>query len=111
MTFIQDTLRPFGITRRYKGFKHTVFAIYLSVTEEDRMEAVTKEIYMETASHFGCKWTCVERNIRTAVSRAWQTNPQRLEQMAGYPLSGPPTSSEFIDIVSTYIIRNPPPRP
>lgn len=110
MTFIQDTLRSFGVTRRYKCFKYTVFAIYLSVTEKDRVESV-KKIYIETASHFGCKWTCVERNIRSAVSRAWQINPQRLEQMAGYPLSGPPTSSEFIAIVSTYIIRNSSPQP
>lgn len=110
MTYIQDTLRPFGITRCYKGFRHAVYAIHLAVTEEKRMEAVTKEIYMETASLFGCDWTCIERNIRTAVSRAWQINPSLLNQMAGYPLSEPPTSSEFIEIISTYIMRNPQPQ-
>lgn len=59
MTTIQETLRLFGITRCYKGFKHTAFAIALAVSGEERLEAVTKEIYMETASHFGCKWTAV----------------------------------------------------
>lgn len=105
MTCIQDVLRPFGITRCYKGYKHTSYAIYLAVTENERLEAVTKEIYMETAQHFGCKWTAVERNIRTTVSRAWQVNPALLCQMAGYPLSSAPTASEFIEIVSSYIIR------
>ena len=75
MTIIQDTLRLFGITRCYKGFLHTAYAIYLAVQDESRLEAVTKEIYMATASRFHCRWTAVERNIRTAVARAWKINP------------------------------------
>lgn len=57
---IQEILRRLGITRCYKGFKHTEFAIALAVSNEERLEAVTKEIYMETASRFHCKWTAVE---------------------------------------------------
>lgn len=106
MTTIQNTLRPFGITRCYKGFKYTVYAIHLVIENEDRLDAVTKEIYMETASYFGCKWTAVERNIRTAVSKAWRVNPDLLCRMAGYPLSDTPTASAFIEIISSYIIRS-----
>ena len=85
MTAVQDILRSFGITRCYKGFKHTEYAICLAIQDESRLEAITKEIYMETAAHFECNWTAVERNIRTAVSRAWSVNPDLLCQMAGYP--------------------------
>lgn len=106
MAAIQDTLRLFGITRCYKGFKHTAYAIHLAVTQEARLEAVTKEIYMETATHFGCNWTAVERNIRTAVSRAWNVNSSLLCEIAGYPLAYPPTASEFIEIISSHIIRS-----
>ena len=84
MTVIQDTLRLFGITRCYKGFQHTAYAIYLAVQDESRLEAVTKEIYMGTASHFNCNWTAVERNIRTAVARAWRINRPLLVKIAGY---------------------------
>ena len=70
-----------------------------------------KEIYMETAEHFECNWTAVERNIRTAVSRAWSVNPDLLCQMAGYPLEYEPTSSQFIEIISSYIIRSHQPQP
>lgn len=61
MTVIQDTLRLFGITRCYKGFLHTAYAIQLAVEDEDRLEAVTKEIYMETAFHFNCRlrWNAI----------------------------------------------------
>ena len=106
MTIVQDTLRLFGITRCYKGFKHTTYAIYLAVQDESRLDAVTKEIYMETADHFGCKWTAVERNIRTVVARAWRGNRPLLSEMAGYPLETEPSASGFIEIIATYIIRS-----
>ena len=98
MTTILETLRPFGITRCYKGFPLTVYAIHLAVMEEDRLEEITEKIYRETADHFGCKWTAVERNLRTVVSRAWQVNPDLLCRMAGYPLTAAPTASEFFQI-------------
>jgi len=105
MLSTQDILRSVGITRCYKGFKHTAYAIDLAITDEDRLENVVQQIYMEAASHFGCKWTAIERNIRTAVSRAWRINSQLLCQMAGYPLTAEPTASEFIEIISSYISR------
>lgn len=105
---IQEILRQLGITRCYKGFKHTEFAITLAVSDETRLEAVTKEIYMETASRFHCKWTAVERNIRTAVKRAWQINPGLLTKIAGYPLDAPPTASEFIEIIANHVLRSSP---
>ena len=105
MTTVQDTLRLFGITRCYKGFQQTAHAICLVVHDESRLEAVTKKIYMETASHFHCKWTAVERNIRTAAARAWKVNRPLLFEMAGYPLACIPTASEFIEILASYILR------
>ena len=106
MTRIQNVLRPFGITKCYKGFHRVCFSIHLAIVDDSRLEAVTKEIYMETASHFGCDWTAVERNIRTAVARAWRVNPNLLIHMAGYPLDGMPSASEFIEIISSHILRS-----
>lgn len=106
MATIQDILRLFGITRCYKGFRHTAYAISLAVQDESRLEAVTKKIYMETASHFNCNWTAVERNIRTAAARAWKVNRPLLLEMAGYPLACTPTASEFIEILTSYILRS-----
>ena len=103
MTVIQDTLCLFGITRCYKGFQHTAYAIYLTVQDESRLEAVTKEIYMGTASHFHCNWT--------AVARAWRINRPLLVKIAGYPLTCPPSASEFIEILASYILRSSQPQP
>ena len=62
MMSIQETLRLFGITRCYKGFLHTAYAIQLAVENENRLEAVTKEIYMETAftsTVLGLRWNAI----------------------------------------------------
>lgn len=103
MMSIQETLRLFGITRCYKGFLHTAYAIQLAVENENRLEAVTKEIYMETAFHFNCTWTAVERNIRTAVARAWKINHALLCDMAGYPLTCAPTASDYRLLHTSFI--------
>ena len=34
MTAVQDILRSLGITRCYKGFKHTEYAICLAIQDE-----------------------------------------------------------------------------
>lgn len=105
MAIVQDTLHALGITRNYKGYYHTVYAIELVLADEDRLESVIKEIYFVTAQHFGCHWTSVERNIRTIVQHAWRVNPTLLGKMAGYPLTDVPTVSEFLEIISAHILR------
>ena len=73
--------------------------------DESRLESVTNEVYRETASHYGCNWSDVERNLRTSVDRAWRINSAYLIKLAGYPMDGPPTASEFVTVISDHIIR------
>lgn len=105
LKIIQSTMRPLGITRKYRGHRRVMLSVSRVLKNEDCLDAVTKEVYMVVAQQCGCDWTSVEHNIRTAVSRAWKVNPQLLTQMAGYPLDGPPTASEFLEIVANYIRR------
>lgn len=108
---IESILRQLGIGANYKGFRITALAVALIVENEERLTSITKEIYYDVAKLTNYSWTAVERNIRTVVARAWYCNPQKLNQMAGYTLTGAPTASEFLDIVSNYIRRNHPLRP
>ena len=103
---IKETLRSLGITTNYYGFHRTLSAVELVLENNDRLQAVTREIYWTVAERCGCKRAAVERNIRTVVQRAWRINPQRLIRIAGYPLSEAPTASEFIEIVANYVERN-----
>ena len=84
---IRRELRALGITRRCRCYGRIVMAIQLAVDQEDSLEAVTKEIYWEVGS------------------RCWRTIPELLREMAGYPLDGPPTASEFLEILSNDVQR------
>ena len=94
-TIIRETLRPFGITRNYRGYPQTVRAIAL----------VLEEIYEVVALQTRCHPSNVERNIRTVVLCAWHTNRPLLVKMAGFTLTAPPRASQFIDIIASYIQR------
>ena len=69
MTTIQDTLRSFGITRCYKGYNHMVYAVQLVMEDESRLEAITKEIYEETAEHFGCTTVQLDDQLKKHTGR------------------------------------------
>ena len=103
---IKDTLRSLGITTNYYGFHRTLSAVVLVLEDSDRLQSVTREIYWVIAAECGCKRSAVERNIRTVIQRAWRVNPRQLIVMAGYPLTEPPTASEFIEIIANYVERS-----
>ena len=105
MIIVQDILEELGVTRVYKGYSHTEYALELVLEDEDRLEAVTKKVYQETARHFQCHWTAVERNIRTVIQRVWRINPTLLQKMARYPLTEAPTTRDFLSIITAYIQR------
>lgn len=102
---IRDSLRELGVGGNYIAQQRAVVAIQLAIEDEDRLLYVTRDIYLPVAQICGCKWTAVERNLRTVVQRVWRINPAGLARMAGYPLSEPPTASDFIEILAHYLRR------
>ena len=106
MNTVQDTLRRFGVTRCYKGFEYVTYALDLVLENNSCLTAMTQDVYVPIAEHFGVNWMAAERNIRTITARAWQVNPELLQEMAGYPLKDTPTNSEFIEIL-TYHLSQP----
>ncbi len=102
---IQDELHALGITKRYHGYTQIICAIELALENENRLMDVTKQIYWVVADACACSRSCVERNIRTISHVAWKTNPARLKEIAGYPLTASPASSEFISIMVAHLQR------
>lgn len=102
---IIDILRSLGSTKAGKGRTRTVAVIALAVEDEDRMEAIGKDIYQVVGEAFGCEGSAVERNIRTISRNAWNYKKARLKALAGYDLDDPPSAKEFVDIVSTHLRR------
>ncbi len=100
---IWDVLRELGIASNYISQRRTVVAIRLAVEDENRLLGVIKNIYFPTAQICDCKWTAVERNIRTVTQRVWSINSEGLIRMAGYPLNDAPTAAGFLEILSHHI--------
>lgn len=104
MRDIQSTMRSLGITRRYTGCKQLHYAINLSISNKNTTWLTLRYLYTETAAYYNCKWTAVERNIRTLAARAWKINPALLSEMSGYTLTSAPSASELIELISAYVL-------
>jgi len=72
-----------GIRPDYKGFKYINEAIYMILQDEERLNALTKEVYGEIARSHHTSIPSVERTIRFAIQKgAPQTNKNFIATMA-----------------------------
>jgi len=103
---IQHILRTLGIGRRFIGYNILSDALLTALTVPDALVCYKSNIMQPLAIRYQCPLVNIERNIRTVITHAWQVNPDYLCHLAGYPLQKAPSSSEFIDILSTSILRH-----
>ena len=91
---IAQTLRPLGIIRSMRSYSIIADCLRLIWEQEDRLEAVQKEVYEPIADKQCSDWTAIQSTIRRAAQTAWHTNPSRVQELAGYPLDGCPSASK-----------------
>lgn len=65
--------------------------------------SVTNVIYPECASVFNTLPMRVERVIRHALKRSYETVPEKYNELFGYELGRAPTNSKFISMASEYL--------
>ena len=104
--FIEKELKILNIRKKYAGHKLIKCAVLLVIENEDRLRHVIRDIYDPTALKTGCKIKQVERNIRPMIFKAWDTNREHLNEIAGTELTAPPTVSEFIEYLADYVKDN-----
>ncbi len=102
---IKDILRSLSINCKYRGYQITVAACELLMEDESLLFNVSRDLYPKIAKRCGCSATAIERNIRTVVFRAWENNLVKLIEIAGYNLQEPPTVTEFLGLLITYMQR------
>lgn len=98
-------LRPLGITRSSRSYRTMCECIALICEQEDRLEAVQKEIYEPIAEQQNVKWVAVQSAVRRAAKLAWEINPAAVQQLAGYPLTGCPSAVQFLEMVYNGVVR------
>ena len=97
---IINTLDSFGVSRSYTGYNYVVYGLLLILEDSERIECITKTLYLDVAKHFHTNWNCVEKNMRTVVNHVWDShNTELLETI--FSRSGrsrKPTNKEFLKI-------------
>ncbi len=104
-TQINDLLRPMGITRNMSAYSILQQCIELTCEQEDRLRAVEKEIYTPIAEQRNCEPKAIQSAIRRAAKSAWLTNPDYVQQLAGYPLTGCPSAVQFVEMLYNAVVR------
>ena len=101
-----SVLRPLGIVRSMKAYRTLSEALWLICEQEDRLEAVKKELYDPIAERQHCNWTAIQSAIRRAAQTAWNTNPEQVQRLAGYPLTGCPSAVQFLEMLYNSLVRS-----
>ena len=102
LRIITDDLRALGIGRQYLGYNLTIKAVRMVIADENRLLCVKRGIFLPIAQQEQCDWRTIERNIRTAIRRAWKVNRDYLIELARYPMHQEPTVTEFVEILSEH---------
>ena len=102
---VADILRPLGITRNMRAYRILRDALARIYEQEDRLEAVQKEVYEPLSEQYHCYWTVIQSTIRRAAQTAWHTNPSRVQELAGYPLDGCPSAVQFLEMLYNDLAR------
>ena len=93
---IYSFLYALGLSENYTGFGYIVEAVHVAAREPQSLLMVTKWLYPAVAKHYKKNWKAVERNIRTAIAVMWDSDPCKIEAMAGCPWGVKPTNAQFI---------------
>lgn len=102
---LNDVLRTMGITRNMIAYNILSQCTELICENEDRLQAVEKEIYTPIADRKQCDPKAIQSTIRRAAKTAWLTNPTYVQQLAGYPLTGCPSAVQFLEMIYNAVVR------
>ena len=108
---ITNLLDEFGVPANIRGYLYLRNAIYLSITNLELVNSITKKLYPEIAQNFSTAASRVERAIRHAIKVAWERGNQKLiDEYFGYSISkkiGRPTNAQFIaKVADDFRLRN-----
>lgn len=100
---IHKEFKDLGIQENLLG--EECFYIALDIIRENplRLCCMSKMLYMDIAKEMKTHPACIERNLRTFVSKLWGIDNHRyLNKIAGRQLTKKPSNKEFLDMMLAY---------
>ena len=102
-TFVPaDVLRELGMQPKYKGYAYLLFILQQTEAKPELMYSLSHELYPMVLAHFDIPKQNLERNIRFAIKRTWESgNKAAIRRLFGaYSVQDAPSVTEFITILT-----------
>jgi two-component system response regulator (stage 0 sporulation protein A) len=107
---IRKTLDQIGVKHSLKGYRYIISAIEKALDDRNKLNRITKTLYIEISQENNDTPSRVERAIRHAIEVTWTDgNPVAINKIFGYTVSaakGKPTNSELIALLTDFIDFN-----
>lgn len=95
-----DLLLWLGITPNYRGFHLILDALEILQAHPGAPLLLTKEVYPRIAKQRRMSSQAVERDIRTAISRAWSREPAAFAALFSPYAKKKPTASQLLALLA-----------
>ena len=100
----EEVLNSLNITTNYKGYKIIVQAVDIMFDSEGK-NLTAQAIYHQLADANSISPSSAQRNISTAIVRAWSVAPQKFEKVLGGKEASAPKTAEFLRLVYEKVKR------
>ncbi len=80
-----------------------IFRLNRHICEQE--DSVQREIYTPISDQRCCKWSAIQSAVRRAAEKAWALNPEGVQHLAGYPLTGAPSAVQFLEMLYNAVVR------
>ena len=96
-----NMLRAVGMHPKYKGYAYVLCILEKTGMEPERLYGSAGEMYRLVEEKFGIKRAAMERCIRFAIQRTWETGNDKLKELFGaYDVCCMPTITEFLAVMT-----------
>lgn len=97
----------FAVKPNYKGHDYLSVIFKECIADNNyHQKSITHEIYPSVARQFNTTVNGVIKCIKTAIKRSYEEVPERYKDFFGRELKKEPTNSEFISMVSEYLVNS-----
>ena len=103
IVLIYDALYRMGFKANCTGFFYLSYSVYLCICRPGPVIIDTGWLYQKVSRHYGTPLATIQERVRTAVTTAWRTHRQQMEEIAGCPLKKQPRDTEVLAILYRYI--------
>ncbi len=104
MTKAEQLIRKARFSKRYQGYRYLLECIELVLEDDNRLCALSREVYQPIARKYHVSCRCIERDIRTARDCAWlKGGKEFLEKISGGKFYEIPSVGELIEILALHL--------